>query len=87
MRTIDSEQLAAVIGGKSTTTQPDGTVTYKQSNYESCVDAVQGSANDRFPDNRWFFQKWFHAKDDNAAPRAEYLAKTLADACGLPPKD
>jgi hypothetical protein len=86
MQTIDRDHLAAVMGGKSTTTQPDGTVTYKQSNYESCVDAVQGSARDRFPDNRWFFQRWFGAKDDNAAPRADYLAKTLPAACGMPPK-
>jgi hypothetical protein len=86
MQSIDRDQLAGVIGGKSLTTSPDGVTTYKQSNYESCVDAMAGQADQQFPDNRWFFQKWFHAKDDNAAPRADWLRKAVPDACGMPPK-
>jgi hypothetical protein len=87
MQSIDRDLLHGVIGGRSTTENADGTTTYKQSNYESCVDAMERGAREKFPDNRWFFQKWFHAADDNAAPRADWLAKSLPGACGMPPKD
>jgi hypothetical protein len=86
MHTIAPDQLLAVVGGKSTTTSADGTTTYQQSNYETCVGAMEHGAAEKYPDNRWFFQRWVGAKDDNAGPRADWLKDAIPKACGPAPK-
>ena len=84
MRSLSIDELGTVFGGMSETDNPDGSFHYKQSQYESCIHKVESEANKRFPDNRWFFQRWFGAKDDNADARAEFIKKTAPDQCGMP---
>ena len=85
MNILTLEQLATVGGGSTTTTTPDGTTTYRQSNYETCVQAMSAGAKDKYPDNRWFFQRWFHATDENAGARADWLKSAVPTACGKAP--
>lgn len=86
MNVLTLEQLAVVGGGSTTTTKPDGTTTYQQSNYESCVQTIREGGKEKYPDNRWFFQRWFHATDENAGARADWVKSSLPTACGPAPR-
>jgi hypothetical protein len=84
MHVLSPDQLSAVIGGKSVTQSSDGSVTHAQTDTESCRDMIERAANNKYPDNRWFFQKWFGAKDENADARADWIKNTLPGSCGTP---
>lgn len=85
MDNLDPDQLGAVTGGKSTTTHADGSTTHQQSNYESCVDAMERSASQKYPDDRNFLHHMFGQGDWNAGPRADWLKDAIPEACGKPP--
>jgi len=84
MHVLTLDQLDAVVGGRSYSTGPDGEVTYSQTPYETCHDAVRTKAYDAYPDNRSVLGRWFGTKDDNADARADYLKTSLPTACGMP---
>jgi len=84
MHVLTLDQLNTVVGGRSYSESPNGQVTYSQTPYETCHDTIRQSAYERYPDNRWFFQRWVGAKDDNADARAEYLRTSIPAACGMP---
>jgi len=85
MRTLDLAQLSTVVGGRTLTRRPDGSFSYSQTNYETCLDAVERRAQTRYPDNRTFLGRWFGTRDPNAAPRADWIRTNVPDACGPPP--
>jgi hypothetical protein len=84
MHALTLDQLGTVVGGRYASESDDGTVVYSQTPYESCHDAIRTKAYQQYPDNRWFFQKWFGAKDDNADARADYIKQGLPAGCGMP---
>lgn len=48
---------------------------------QRCLDNNQRIARDKYPDNRWFWQRWAGQEDPNAGPRAEY-EQQHAQSCG-----
>lgn len=86
MQTLEHEHLISTIGGRTITRRPDGSFTYSQTNYETCLYAVERRAAKEYPDNRRFYQRWFGSADPNAPPRAEYVRTNVPDACGTPPE-
>jgi len=84
MHTLTIDLLAVVEGGRTNTTAPDGTTTFQQSNYETCVQAIQDGGREKYPDNRWFFQRWAGVKDENAGARADWVKSSIPAACGPP---
>jgi hypothetical protein len=85
MLPLTTLQLLAVTGGKTETIGPDGTYTFQQAPYETCVDAMVKGANEKYPDKRWFFEPWFGVEDKNAGPRADYARDAVRTACGPAP--
>ena len=84
MHALTLEQLTTVVGGRTLTEGSDGSVTYSQTPYETCQDTIRQSAYEKYPDSRWFFQKWVGAKDGNADARADFLKTAIPTACGMP---
>jgi len=80
--TIEATELTRIHGGNSLSGKI-GPLTVEQTNYESCLETNQRQARDRYPDNRWFFQKWMGKPDPNAGPRAEYERAGMAN-CTAP---
>jgi hypothetical protein len=86
---LDRDVLADVTGGEvssDSVVTPYRTRTTSVSDYRTCEQAIERSAGEKYPDSRWFFQRWVGARDSNAAPRADWFARTLPQACGLPPQ-
>lgn len=77
MRTLAPHQLSSVVGGRSITRDGDGTTTDYQSPRESCEQVMRRAGNQRYPDTRWFFQRWVGAKDGNADARDAWTRRAL----------
>jgi len=75
MHTLTRDQLNAVVGGATTSTSP----------YETCRQTMDQAAQEKYPDTRWFFQRWFGAKDGNKDARDAWLGQSLPGTCGSPP--
>ena len=85
MKTLTILELCAVTGGKTETRNPDGSYQYHQDPTETCIDAMDKGAREKYPDNRWFFQRWWGSEDPNAGPRADYRRDSIRDACNVKP--
>ena len=77
MRTLAPHQLRFVVGGRTITRDPDGTVTDHTPPREACEQTMRRAAAERHPDSRWFFQRWFGARDRNAEARENWTRQAL----------
>jgi hypothetical protein len=76
MNELSPDQLARIRGGAH---------TEQTTPYETCRGTMEQAAHEKYPDDRWFFQRWFGAKDGNADARKKWLDESLPGACGPAP--
>ncbi len=84
MMTIHPEDLAGATGGKTETIGKDGTYTYSQTPYETCVGLIEKGAREKDPDTRNVWDRLWGNADKNAGPRADWTRDSIPAACGTP---
>jgi len=81
MQQCDNDELARVIGGY---TRTDKNGTYSQSSSDSCYQAMERAAADKYPDTRTWLGRLFGTMDENAGRRADWL-RDAASTCSCTP--